>query len=288
MPPSASKTRSGKNYSIFQNAVPFHCPGSFNFVSLLQEATEKELASEDFDDHSETLHEGRDNQPALPASETPFLSSLSPPRTPTASESSHSLHTPYRLKRTSKDPQTLDNARRKCKRAMKIAQSGHQACPSTVKKVVQASTPASVSADFAKFPAAAGAYQAKFSQPKVPRLLAADVPHSAASLSTQGFRYLPWNGIRPFFDKAGRLIALLGGRPKDPTYLSSTNAVFDLMMQEGLEANFHPKLQRHRRGHFAALNIGVSHGKGTHHPINLDNHEHAEMVARLLASKHVQ
>jgi len=60
------------------------------------------------------------------------------------------------------------------------------------------------------------------------------------------------------------------------------------MMQEALTANFHPNLLRHRRGNFVALNIGVTHGKGTQHPVNLDHHEHEEMVARLLASEHVQ
>jgi len=81
---------------------------------------------------------------------------------------------------------------------------------------------------------------------------------------------------------------LLGGKPKDPTYVNSTHAVFDLMTQEGLAAKFHPNLLHHRRGNFATLNVGITHGKGTQHPVNLDNHEHAEMVARLLANQHIQ
>ena len=103
-----------------------------------------------------------------------------------------------------------------------------------------------------------------------------------------GFADLVFSTCRPFFDKTDRLFALLGGRPKDTTYPNTTTAVFDLMMQEGLAANFHPKFLQHRRGRFAALNIGISHGQGTHHPVNLENHEHTEMAARLLASKHVQ
>ena len=136
-----------------------------------------ESALENFDDHSAPA-------PVTPSSPPP--SSLPPP--PTA-EPSQFLCGPYRLKRTADDPKTLDNARRKRKRALKIAQNGHQPHPNTIQKVIQTSTPASISVDFANFPAAAGAYQAKIS-----RLLAADIPHSVASLSVQGLDYLPWNG----------------------------------------------------------------------------------------------
>lgn len=294
-PSRPSTTRSGKKYSSFLDATPFYCSSSFDFNSLLQEATETESALDDFDEHTTTTPFDDcssaapfNNRSTTAPSKAPCPTFLPP--IPMTSESPRPAYSTYQFKRTSDDPKTLDNARRKRKRANKIAQNGHQPHPSTIKKVIQASTPASVSADFANFPAAAGADQAKISRLKVPRLLAADVPHSAASLSTQGFDCLPWNGItcRPFFDKAGRLIALLGGRPKDAAYLQSTNAVFDLMMQEGLKANFHQKFQEHTRGRFMALNVGVTHGKGTHHPVNLDNHEHTEMVARLLASKHVQ
>ena len=154
--------------------MPFHCPDSFNFSSLLQEATEAESALDDLD-----------SCPAV-ASLKPLPHLLPAPSTLEPPQPSHG---PYRLKRAANDPQTLDNARRKRKRAKRIAQNGHQLHPSTARKVVQTSTPVSLSADFADFPAAAGAYQAKVS-----RLLAADIPHSAASLSTQGLDYLRWNG----------------------------------------------------------------------------------------------
>lgn len=146
-----------------------------------------ELASEDLNGQSAMPQGNLDDQPAtapLKASCIPFL-----PLIPTALEPSHSSCIPYRLKRAADDPKTLNNARRKRKRAMKIAQNGHQPHPKTVQKVIQASNPETVPVNFADFPSAAGAYQAKIS-----RLLAADIPHSAASLSTQGFEYLHWDG----------------------------------------------------------------------------------------------
>ena len=136
-----------------------------------------ECSLDDFDDHSVP-------EPVTPPPPAP----PSLPAPPTVEPSKPSCSS-YRLKRTADDPKTLDNARRKRKRALKIALNGHQPHRTTVQKVIQASSPTSLSVNFATFPAAAGAYQAKIFQP-----LAADIPHSAASLSLQGFEYLPWNG----------------------------------------------------------------------------------------------
>lgn len=163
---------------------------------MLQEATNVEFALDDFDDSlalpaltPPALDDREDSSTTAAPGKTPGQPPISPDPGPTASEPPHSSHHPYRLKRKADDPKSLDNARRKRKRATKIEQNGHQPHPRTVQKVIQKTAPAFVSADFAHFPAAAGAYQAKIFRP-----LAADIPHSAASLSLQGFEYLPWNG----------------------------------------------------------------------------------------------
>ncbi|TFK76059.1 hypothetical protein BDN72DRAFT_867771 [Pluteus cervinus] len=60
------------------------------------------------------------------------------------------------------------------------------------------------------------------------------------------------------------------------------------MLREGEAADFHKKEKDHRRGVFPAINIGVTHGKGTPHPIQLSAGTHSAMMRRLLEDADMQ
>lgn len=100
--------------------------------------------------------------------------------------------------------------------------------------------------------------------------------------------HLNFSCSRPIVDKKKRVVAVLAGQPKDAGYATATDAAFLSIIKEGDAASFHPKETHHRRGAFPAINVGVTHGKGTKSPVYLNNHQHGPMMDRLLADPNVQ
>lgn len=92
----------------------------------------------------------------------------------------------------------------------------------------------------------------------------------------------------PIVDQKGRIIAVLVGQPKDASFISAAETVFESMVREGKAASFLPKETLHCQGAFPAINMGVTHGKGTLAPVYLNNHRHTPMMERLLDDPAVQ
>ncbi|KAJ7238093.1 hypothetical protein B0H12DRAFT_1025999 [Mycena haematopus] len=91
----------------------------------------------------------------------------------------------------------------------------------------------------------------------------------------------------PLVDRRGRIFAVLAGQPDDPAYRASVDRAFRFMLNEGIAARFPLSMRHHRRGLFAAMNVGLTHGKGQLHPTWLDNHAQTDLAARLLAHKDI-
>ncbi|KAF8177435.1 hypothetical protein BJ912DRAFT_856921 [Pholiota molesta] len=85
-------------------------------------------------------------------------------------------------------------------------------------------------------------------------------------------------------DSQKRICIAFVGRPDDPTYVDDCRAAYSFMEQEGKKIGLAGCTTPHRRGHFAALNVGASHGKGTREPVNLNNKNYAPVVKKLLAT----
>lgn len=81
---------------------------------------------------------------------------------------------------------------------------------------------------------------------------------------------------------------MLVGQPKDTNYAAAADAAFESIIEEGKAASFTPKESAHRRGAFPAINVGVTHGKGTLAPVYLNNNRHAQMIERLLENPSLQ
>ncbi|KAJ7748092.1 hypothetical protein B0H16DRAFT_1319991, partial [Mycena metata] len=92
----------------------------------------------------------------------------------------------------------------------------------------------------------------------------------------------------PIFDARGRIIAVLAGQPRNPTYAAAARAAFHAIMDAGANARFPADMRHHRRGLFAALNVGLSYGKGQKAPSWLNNKEYSGLVEGLLGNSHIK
>jgi len=85
-------------------------------------------------------------------------------------------------------------------------------------------------------------------------------------------------------DSCGRIIAVLAGRPDDPSWESVHLEAVELLEKTRPLLRLSKKSMRHRRGNFAVLSCGISHGFGRTEPSNLKqaggNEEHVSGVIR--------
>jgi hypothetical protein len=87
---------------------------------------------------------------------------------------------------------------------------------------------------------------------------------------------------RPLVDNAGRIFAVLAGQPDDSEWRAAVSRAYDAIKTEGSNTQFPAAMRHHRRGLFAAINVGLAYGKGQKIPTWLDNKEYTSVVDRLL------
>ncbi|KAF8137749.1 hypothetical protein K438DRAFT_1639164 [Mycena galopus ATCC 62051] len=92
---------------------------------------------------------------------------------------------------------------------------------------------------------------------------------------------------RPLLDGHGRIIAVLAGRPAGEGYHNAALAAFYAIRDAGSEARFPASMRRHRRGLFAAINVGLSYGKGQKAPSWVHNKDYDKIGNDLLANPFV-
>ncbi len=66
----------------------------------------------------------------------------------------------------------------------------------------------------------------------------------------------------PITDSEGRIVAVLVGRPRQGDWDSVHRRAFNALKRSRRRCRFPKKTKKHRRGSFAALNCGISHGGG--------------------------
>jgi hypothetical protein len=92
---------------------------------------------------------------------------------------------------------------------------------------------------------------------------------------------------RPLLDKNGRIIAVLAGQPRHEAYRAAVEDAFLTIRNASTEARFPASMRRHRRGLFAAINVGISYGKGQATPCWLNNKEYNGLADSLLANSSI-
>lgn len=96
----------------------------------------------------------------------------------------------------------------------------------------------------------------------------------------------PLSTCRPFVGPDGRVYAAAAGRPNDPSFDDDHAEVCNAMLAAGQATAFNNQQLHHKRGDFPAINVGVTHGRGTTEPkfLRIDDGQKA-MVEGLLALK---
>ncbi|KAF8209733.1 hypothetical protein K438DRAFT_1571420 [Mycena galopus ATCC 62051] len=97
----------------------------------------------------------------------------------------------------------------------------------------------------------------------------------------------PLSTPRPLLNRHGRIIAVLAGRPASDNYRAAATAAFYAIRDAGAEAWFPASMRKHRRGLFAAINVGLSYGKGQKTPSWLHNKEYDVLADGLLANPYI-
>ncbi|KAJ7642974.1 hypothetical protein DFH06DRAFT_999373 [Mycena polygramma] len=105
-----------------------------------------------------------------------------------------------------------------------------------------------------------------------------------------GFQLVEWDGLTPIplIDSKGRIIAVLAGQPCNDEYRVAVQRAFHLIRDAGAEARFPASMRKHRRGLFAAINVGLSYGKGQTTPCWLNTKEYTGLAERLLGDKDIR
>ncbi|KAF7335507.1 hypothetical protein MVEN_02204500 [Mycena venus] len=173
------------------------------------------------------------------------------------------------------------------KQDRQIATEGHVPRASTMREYVHGAEPLATSLDTATLPAAHGVYVAKIEQKG--EKWGSKKCHSLLELLGLGFRLVQWNGIDPcpLVDSKGHVFAVLAGQLNTPSYKASVAAAFQEIMNEGNATKFPADMRKHRRGLFAAINVGLTYSKGQTAPTWLLCGNYTAMTERLLANKHI-
>ncbi|KAF7348118.1 hypothetical protein MSAN_01764400 [Mycena sanguinolenta] len=174
--------------------------------------------------------------------------------------------------------------RRAAKRAKTIHEEGHRPRASVIDQQVRQADPLAVpSLNAEALPAAQGAYVAKI-ETKIEKR-GSKTRRSLAELIGLGFQLIPWDGIsaRPLADGMGRVFASLAGQPQDNGWRAAVARAYQFIKAQGNAADFPTSMRHHRRGLFAAMNVGLMYGKGLLSPTWLDNKKFTPLAERLLA-----
>ncbi|KAJ7300357.1 hypothetical protein DFH08DRAFT_725406, partial [Mycena albidolilacea] len=136
-------------------------------------------------------------------------------------------------------------------------------------------------------PSALGGYVAKAKDPD--KKYGSKVPRSVVNFLGLGFQVIEWDGfnLRPIFDKMGRIVAVLAGQPRNPTYQAAVERASQAIRDAGSAAWFPASMRRHRHGLFAAITVGLSYGKGQTSPCWISAKEHTAIAEDLLANEDV-
>ncbi|KAJ7115401.1 hypothetical protein C8R44DRAFT_629022, partial [Mycena epipterygia] len=93
----------------------------------------------------------------------------------------------------------------------------------------------------------------------------------------------------PIVDAQGRIVAVLAGQPRDPTYAAAVENAYALITEQASLVHFPAALSHHRRGPYPTINIGLAYAKGQRAPSWLHAHsQYTSIVERLIGEACVQ
>ncbi|KAJ7203289.1 hypothetical protein GGX14DRAFT_570173 [Mycena pura] len=278
---SARKTRSGTVFAAWTSEVSAIQSTTFDIAPLLLDAVAVECDDQEDLEPDDALNDIDDAWP-LPPRPDPWneVDDLPPAPEQRASPARKRRASPtYDHLVATGTPLSGPHRRRAAQRARKIASEGHVPRASTLREHVATAKPISVPTfDASGLPSTRGAYAAVVEQKA--EKYGHKKQRSVAELIGLGFQLVQWDGTsaRPLSDNAGRIFAVLAGQPDNHEWRAAVSRAYDAIKQEGDAADFPTSMRRHRRGLFAAINVGLSYGKGVPVPTWLDAKEYTPLV----------
>ncbi|KAH6866105.1 hypothetical protein BKA70DRAFT_1082829, partial [Coprinopsis sp. MPI-PUGE-AT-0042] len=174
-------------------------------------------------------------------------------------------------------------AKQQTEREQEFREHGHQPLPSMYKKYVSPAEPIAIAVDLDlnSLPATSCGYQAK------PNDSSQATTMSLSSLQEEGYTVEAWDGMsnKVFVDPVtSKIFAACVGRPSDESFDKAVEDAFEAMEAARVMCNFNLDDWLHRRGHFPALNAGISYGQGQKAAQNLDNGKGYNVILQGLMS----
>ncbi len=90
-----------------------------------------------------------------------------------------------------------------------------------------------------------------------------------------------------FVGPDGHVFAIAAAPPRDPTYMEDHDEVCCAFLGVGSRLAFRHVELKHKRGDFPAVNVGVTHARGTKRPVFLKS-GHQDEIDALLGMKGLQ
>ncbi|KAK7040635.1 hypothetical protein R3P38DRAFT_2513428 [Favolaschia claudopus] len=277
------QTRSGAVFAAWLPSVPTLSSEEVDFAPLLSQAIaaqEEEQEDHEPDDDLDGIDE--ECPPPYPIIEQPPAQPPPPNKRPRPTDLADE-GPPERKKLSG------SHLRRKNRRATEIPESGHTPRPSSVQQHVRPALyiPAPF-IDAMALPTTSCGYLAK-TEGNAERN-GRKKRRTLKEMISLGFQLVVWDGItpRPLVDSCGRIFAVLAGQPVLNGYGLAVARAFNLMKSLGSAAQFPAAMLKHRRGLFAAINVGLTLGKGQPAPTWLDGGDHTAVVEKLIANEDVQ
>ncbi|KAJ7803081.1 hypothetical protein B0H14DRAFT_3487824 [Mycena olivaceomarginata] len=275
--PCMRKTRSGTVFAAWTPAINTLCATDFDFAPLVAAAVAAQVEDQEDEephDHLDDIDEEWLPNPLNEVDDLPLLScSRKRPASPTFDD----------LLATGQ-PHKGCHRRRAAKHMRSIQEEGYVPHASIVAEHVKPAVPLHMpSLDAIALPATHSVYAGRVEDKD--EKYGAKKRRSLAELISLGFQLVRWDGItaRPLVDNAGRIFAVLAGQPDNDRWRRAVSRAYGFIKAEGMGADFPAAMRKHRRGLFAAINIGLGYGKGQRLPTWMDNKQHTPMVNRLLA-----
>ncbi|PPQ84824.1 hypothetical protein CVT26_012064 [Gymnopilus dilepis] len=175
--------------------------------------------------------------------------------------------------------------RRKLKQDEKIVAEGHMPNAKALQSLLKASKSLETNLDTEKLPATSCGTQACHYHPEK----AEDQDLKLEKLLAEGYQLITSDPKipRPIVDAQERVVAAFCGHMSDPKYLEACEEAYRLFTSIGEDPGLREEAFNNRRGFFPVINIGITHGKGTTHPVNLHERKdqpskYEDLVQRIL------
>ncbi|KAF7304234.1 hypothetical protein HMN09_00824400 [Mycena chlorophos] len=296
--PFCRNTRSGAIYGEFLRLNAFKVDQPLKSAVAIESDVQRDHEGSDDDDDNHT-HPEDDGQPEDDGLDDPpslvdgwnDVDDIPPSQPPPSDhwDAVDDLPPPAKRRRfdmTTEPPLKGPHRRRKAKVKANVAANGHDIRPSTVAKHLRPAIPIRTSLASQTLPTAHGAYVASLEDAK--ELYGSKKRWTLESLVERGFLVVPWDGKRRgrwWTPPVGCLGPWLDNQmtPATPRPLrgpSMPSFARDTLPNSPLE-------KKHRRGLFAAINVGVSYGQGQTKPSWLKS-DYEATAERLLANTDIQ